>query len=367
MGRRVRAVLLLAALLWGTGPAGALELQQGRIRLVLHERIGRFSLYLLGTGEGQKDLPLLVDQDPRTSFVSLFVENKIYRLGDNPEFKGRVEKTAEGAAFAWESGRVRVTMSFVPVSSRPDGEQDAVEIRLKAANLTQSTLSIGVRLLLDTALGEDGPSHFITSREPEIRREMSFAGSPPLRWWASAAVQKTETVGTETVGVECLNAGGAITPPNRVVFANWKRLSDAAWLYEPSASRNFSHVPYSINDSAVAQYYDPQPVAGGGEREIVLVMGVYDPAGYAAYSTDRQKLETILEEVSATADSKADDLRASVGLRLKAVEDLIREIDARLEAAAAGSGPETGAEDLRAMEQILQELNRKVEELPRSP
>ena len=314
-----RAVLLLAVLGWSVSTAGALEIQSGRLRLVLHENSGRFSLYLGGAGEGGRDLPLLVDDDPRTSFTSLFVENRIYRLGDSPEFRGKAEKTVDGAAFFWESSRIRATMSFSPLSSRPDGERNAVKISLRVRNLTQSELAVGARLLLDSHLGEGAGAHFLTDRGQEIERETTVGSSELLRYWASVRKRKEGTV-----GVECLVDGRGLTRPDRLVFANWKRLSDAVWLYETAGSRNFSHEPYSVNDSAVALHYDPQSLPAGEEREVALVLGEYDPTGYISVTGSTPRAQ-----VSAAA--AAGDPTAIVR-ELQEVDALIGDIDARLQA-----------------------------------
>ena len=67
-----------------------------------------------------------------------------------------------------------------------------------------------------------------------------------------------------------------------MAFANWKRLSDATWDFDTSGARGFSLLPYSVNDSAVAQYYDPRPIPRSGEATFTLAMGLYSKAGYAA-------------------------------------------------------------------------------------
>jgi hypothetical protein len=65
-----------------------------------------------------------------------------------------------------------------------------------------------------------------------------------------------------------------------VVFANWKRLNDASWSYTTSSARNFNLLPYSVNDSAVAQYYEPRKVAKGTGFTVTMCMGKYSPAGF---------------------------------------------------------------------------------------
>jgi len=71
--RSALAVLLLGAALLRAWP---LEVSEGRLKLVLHQGMGRFSLYLDG-------MALFVDQDPRTSGLSLLLDDRVYKLGDS--------------------------------------------------------------------------------------------------------------------------------------------------------------------------------------------------------------------------------------------------------------------------------------------
>ena len=47
----------------------SLELNNGRIKLVLHKNIGRFSLYYLSDQEEQRYTSFFLDQDVRTSVM----------------------------------------------------------------------------------------------------------------------------------------------------------------------------------------------------------------------------------------------------------------------------------------------------------
>ena len=84
-------------------PLAAVEIEAGNVHLILHEGIGRFSLYTRSpSGE---TIPLFVDQDPRTSGISLVVNEKIYKLGDSAEFRETAEQATGEAAggFQWSS------------------------------------------------------------------------------------------------------------------------------------------------------------------------------------------------------------------------------------------------------------------------
>ncbi len=276
MMHRRMAVLAAAVLLLASAFAWPLELTRGRIRLVLHEDTGRFSLYSVSAEGGRSEYTaLFVAQDPRTSKLSLVVDNRVYVLGDSGEFKQTAEKTGQGARFLWESRLLQVEQRFSFIAPSGSTIPGGVLISLELTNRADRQLQVGARLLLDTYLGEDGTSHFRTDRDPQVTREMTVTRSDMIRYWVSTSVRRDAPEALESV-----TSGPGITEPDRIVFANWKRLSDSPWAYQSSPSRNFNLLPYSINDSAVAQYYDPAPLAPGATRTIAMLLGNYSPQGY---------------------------------------------------------------------------------------
>ncbi len=344
----------------------ALEIQQDGVKVVLHEGIGRFSLYHRSYDSGERFTPLFVDQDPRTSGLSLVVNNKIFKLGDTAEFSEEVEKsTPEGPAhFQWQSKTLGVIQEFEIVT-------DGVKMSIRITNLTRSELSVGVRLCLDTYLGEENLAHFSTDRHQEIRGELSITKANMIRYWISASSQAPGQP-----GLKCITSGPGITAPDRIVFANWKRLSDASWGYETSANRNFNLMPYSINDSAVCMYYDPQVLPAYQSREIILVLGslTVDSSGAIAAETapaaeaasaaetapaaETSEPETLqaLYERAHTEAGQDRDLPLAVQRDLDLLNSLLEMIDEKLSA-----GEEVSLEDIRLMEQILSDIKDRSE------
>ena len=101
-----RTSCLVLALLMAAAVAGnAVEVDSGGVRLILHEGIGRFSLYTRPEPGSPEYVPLFVDQDPRTSGISLVVNDKIYKLGESAEFSESSEKSTEtvGSSPPWKT------------------------------------------------------------------------------------------------------------------------------------------------------------------------------------------------------------------------------------------------------------------------
>ncbi len=344
----------------------ALEVREGRMRLVLHEGIGRFSLYIRSAPEGAPSgepagarfIPLFVDRDPRTSGLNLVVNNKIYKMGDTAEFSERVEKASSGrpARFLWESKTVRVVQEFLPVSSSASAQADGVRMSIRIENLTRGELTAGVRLCLDTYLGEETLSHFSTDRHQEIRGELSISTGNMVRFWQSGPSQSSQDV-----GLFCLTAGPEVTSPDEVVFANWKRLSESSWGYQTSTKRNFNLMPYSINDSAVCLYYEPETLKARGSREVSIILGdmtlgASGEAPQAAASlTAGATLEALGEQLR-TSSRDFEDIPAAILQDLDHLNKLLEAIEDKL-----SPGADISDEDIRLMEQILSDIKDRSE------
>ena len=270
----VRLLVLLAGLAAAIVPLGALEVSNGQVKLTLHEGIGRFSVAGLARASGGSYTPLLVAQDPRTSMVSLLVADRVIRLGESSDFREAAEKTATGALFTWTSKQLVVTETFTFIGEPGADVASGVRVDLAVKNVSNRDVTVGVRYLFDTWLGEASSVHFRTDTVSGLTREMTVTSEERPAWWVSPLAGDPDGF-----GFECMLSGEDVTVPDRVVFANWKRLSDAPWSYATSAARTFSQAPYSLNDSAVGQYYDARPVPRGETLTITLALGRASPSG----------------------------------------------------------------------------------------
>jgi hypothetical protein len=331
----VLAMLLLGAL---CAPAWALDLADGRIKLTLHERIGRFSLSCQTRGKDGIYVPLLASQDPRTTSVSVVAGNKIYRMGESSEFSEAVEKTPTGGRFIWRSAFLQVTETFTWLASQDSPVTDGVRVDIALKNLSQADITAGVRFLFDTYLGESSFVHFRTDTLTQVSRELTLqAGSRPAYWVSPLAGDP------EDFGFQVITSGQGITVPDKIVFANWKRLSDAPWVFDTSPSRNFSLLPYSVNDSAASQYYDPRPIPRGGEVTITLAIQKFSMAGFGVSSSTLAP--------SLAAGQKATGDRRVVTADLATVNRILAQVDA-----GVTSGTIISDEDLVQIESTLKDL-----------
>jgi hypothetical protein len=335
-------------------PLSALDVADGRIRLSLTEGIGRFVLSCQTRGSTGVYVPLLAAQDPRTTSLSIVVGNKIYRMGESSEFSEKAEKVTGGARFVWKSSFIQVTETFTFIAAMDSSVSTGVRVDLSLKNLSEKDITAGARYIFDTYLGESRGLHFRTSSLPQLSKELTLTPADKAAWWESPLAGDPDGF-----GFQVMTSGAGLTVPDRVVFANWKRLSDSNWAFDTSAARNFSVLPYSVNDSAAAQYYEPRPIQRSGESTITLAMGLFSKAGYSANSatpvasTPAPDFSSDIRESLTAGKNAANDAQAARA-DLSSVNAILNELDSKIGTAAAVS-----EDELALIESALKDLGSR--------
>jgi hypothetical protein len=320
----------------------AAEYIDGRIRLVLHEGNGRFSLYYMTSPSSYE--AFFVDQDPRTSFLSVMVNDRSYKLGETSVFRTRIGGTRQNPAIIFESSFLSVIQEFSFVRTPGSQASNGVRITLRLENRGSQQASVGIRLLLDTNLGEDTQSHFIIDSRP-VNSETYIERGGSERQWISRN-NHISLMGSIASGEEGADA---------IHFANWKRLSDVSWKLTYSAGRNFNYPPYSVGDSAVCYYFNPLPLARGETRDYFLYLSSEDEQGFVFQNTalgeniSRFLAESIpLPDAVSLTNPPVDDTVRQSDI------NLLRELIARIDEYIA-SGSVTD-EELAAIETVISRL-----------
>jgi hypothetical protein len=335
------AAVLLACIL---APAAALEIEQGRMRLTLHEDNGRFSIYYLENIREDEYTPLLFNRDPRTSSLGLLLDNRIVTLGSSSDFEQEVKEEVEGASFVWENSRFEIRERFRFIRSSEEKLTDGVRIDITVSNVSGAARKVGVHYLFDTYLGERGNVHYTTSTGDTLTRETEYTGSVP-DWWLSPAGEQHAFEGLRTV-----MDGGDLTPPDRIVFANWKRLNESTWNMQVQEERKYNLLPYSVNDSAACHFYEPELLQPGDSRTVSLILGTGSGYTVTAEDSETEQKDSAVEEL--TKKKGTDDKKpVSLEERLIRVNDLLKTIDKLLAAEE-----ELTREKVEILEQSLQEL-----------
>jgi hypothetical protein len=304
----------------------ALEFRHGLIRLIIHENTGRFSLFYLADPETDRYEPLFSHQDPRTSFLAVNVDSRVYRIGENPVFTIRVEKNQARPAIIFESPFLRIRQEFSFIKTPGSPESNGIKITVRLENRESRQIRAGMRLLIDTNLGEGfGEYPFVTDTQV-ITAETAIGLASEDRWWVSRN-SRFSLMGSIFAGQD--------VGPDFLHFANWKRLNDLPWKVGYTPGRNFNLPPYSMGDSAVCYYYDPAPLPPGETASYSIFLAAEDPAGFGFktfISPEQREADLILmRDLMGRLDLFLAGEIAINGEELADMERIIAQIKARNE------------------------------------
>ena len=247
----------------------ASEAVNGYIRLILNESSGRYSIYFLSNPNSSRYEPLFSGDDPATSYASVLINGKVYRLGGK-YFKSRIEKQGNGfPSFIFEGENITVTQVFTPIKSANSKFINGVMITYTIQNTGGEEAATGLRILIDTDLNEKLSNTFLTG-EQVVKNETLLEGHSGQRFWISRG-KNTALMGSIINPVD-----RDAKTPDFIHFANWKRLNDAPWKIKYVKKRSFTNAPFSINDSAVCYYFDPQVLVPGSEFTYSIVLSTED-------------------------------------------------------------------------------------------
>jgi hypothetical protein len=337
--------ILVSLVLFLCVPLFGAEYADGRIRLVLDSRTGRFSLYYLTDSSRQRYEAMFMDQDPRTSVLTLNYNGKNYRLGESPEFTVREGGSPQTPALIFESSFVTVTEEFNFITTGSSDTANGVWISFIIKNKSRRRIQAGLRLLLDTKLGEAGATHFTTDIR-SIEEEMILDASTSDKFWVSGPPGELSLMGSVSASVNRI--------PDRIHIANWKRLNDVPWTLEFAQGRKFNNPPYSIRDSALAYYYEPVRIDREKSISFSLLLASWDPQGFSSLRSARASRDPVQES---TEEEAGEELLFFSGMNpaiarsdYNALLGIIEQINAYLDSGAPISDDEITS--------IEQDLNR---------
>lgn len=250
---------------------------------------GAEGLYTIGTTGGD---PLQPNDDNKrllygfplrfgTSYTTMRVESSgtvnDYRLGYDVEADGASSVQGSTVTTQWTVQGVRV-IQRIKLAETPDtGRQDSVLVEYEITNLARSTQEVGLRLLIDTMIGDnDGAPLFVPGVGRVEHERLLGGGALPTYWIA----WESPTFAPALLKARGLLGTGQATMPDSVIIGRWgddlcgtPGLADSPWSYTPNEA-------YGIAcDSAVALYYDVQALAPNQTRRAATYYGLAREAG----------------------------------------------------------------------------------------
>ncbi|MCL2210541.1 MAG: hypothetical protein FWB95_01315, partial [Treponema sp.] len=279
----------------------------GFFRLVLNEKKGSFSLYFLADPVSMRYESLFNSSDPSASYITVYFDSNVYKLGSSKHFKTRLTRIDGAPAIVYESSFLILTQIFTPIRTSSSNVANGVMITLTAENIGTQMSSVGLRMLIDTDLGEGRRQvPFITNTQI-ISSELLLEGNSEERFWVSRG-KNTALMGSIVspfAGED--NENG----PDAVHIANWKRLNDTPWKLRYMEGRSFNYIPNSIRDSAVCYYFGPSMLDRGDLLSYKIYLTTEDIAWYNLTAPLPVSTASILERSKASAAPEKTSRRQS--------------------------------------------------------
>lgn len=256
------------------------ELANEYLKVRVEKKSGR---YILQTVKGDPNNSrddnkfLSYNDEPPTSFTTIaFGEDgkKAYKYGsgDGKFLKAPVvENGTIVSIWAVNSCWVIQTLSFTnsPTTRSPD----SLKIEYRVVNRSDAKKQVGVRILIDTTLGEtDGTPYFLPG-VGKVDNEREYSGSAiPTYWYSFDNLDNPVIRSMGTV------KDAAVTLPDRLIFASWKKLDQHPWKYKVNSGSSFRRSLLGARDSAVAMYYNVREVVPGYEMKVSTLYGMFGTA-----------------------------------------------------------------------------------------
>lgn len=207
---------------------------------------------------------LFEDSDPGTSYLTITVDERNYRLQKSSFFNQHIEEYPGLIILHWSNKILHVTQSV-----QVDNQIKGFKVNISVRNLSKNYISVGMKQIIDT-FNNTADADFLIDGDIPIDSEKSWSDSAIPPYWG------TNPLKSDDFHVSFTSYGDR--KPDQLVFSNWKRLSDSDWSFNIREGRDFSLLPYSINDSAAGIFYNPISIPPGTEISVQYALTAGGPA-----------------------------------------------------------------------------------------
>jgi len=283
-------------------------LENGYIRIAVDNKTGRFGIR---TVEGQpirkndQSVDMLFrGDDPETSFTTFRINGTDYIFGNPYKFsdtffseisKPRIVNNSNGSRqieTVWTIEGVSIKQILMLYSDPSDKLNSGnVNIRYEVTNRSGAQVQVGTRILLDTMVGgNDGPAMQIgTAYGKSLTVERKLVHDPvvpegdvaywklPPYWVMKDSLDPTNPLATNVTAYGFNNfSEGNVHIVDEMIVGHWNGLANTKWDYTPNGNLDFTRDTndYGTADSAVAFYWEPDPIPNKGTLTYETVYGL---------------------------------------------------------------------------------------------
>ena len=294
--KRTIAFVLLIALIFTKMPLDVfaaaeagdrISIDNGYIRYSINRKTGGFSVSTL-TGHPQKkyddNIPLLFREDSsstETSFTTVRIDGKDYIFGqdygwfgiDSKLYEPVVDYVNRTVITKWVIKGVEVTQKVAISGDRNNDLCGNAGISYEIKNTNKEAKKVGIRTLLDTALGNLDAPYMISGFEstPTVtERELKGADVPDQ-------IRGLDSVtNPNMMSYAILKGWSNGAAPDRVIIGHWANLANTRYDYTPNRNCDFSNYSsiYRTPDSALAFYWSEDTLPSNAVRKAEFLYGI---------------------------------------------------------------------------------------------
>ena len=359
MRNTLKAILALSVFLFILifhNVATASTIQNEYLLVTVDDETGRL---FLSTIQGKPDIKgdekkdLLFYDKPPSSYTLIYLDDDILTYGNdigkfNPPIVG-----TRSIKLEWKYQYITAIQEVSFIKRENTGIEDGVLVKYIVKNNDKHSHKIGFRILFDTFLGENSKYHFELSNGEKLQAPKSFEKNNMPNYWISQ----------DRKGIVCLRGvlkGNHVVTPDKVIFANYKALTENPRNFYIRRSRNFDYPPYSRRDSAVALYYKPIEIKSNGERIVYTILGL---CGNESYESEKPVVEVATPKKEKKVEQITYHVRNYSAFRqevqniselqkeISSIDNLLSEINKFLKKRDAGE--EVNLKDIEKIEKCL--------------
>lgn len=310
---------------------------------------GRFAVETTGGAparENDDNKPLIYGRpNPWTSYTSLWINNEKYVFGGSTQRRagkgakyGEViqEPTVEDNKIVTKTkyDNVVVEQILSIVKSSTTGLADSAQIKYRIINQGEEKAKIGLRVMLDTMLGENDGAPFRLGEDTISTDKLYYTKQLDNFWQAFDSISDPQVTSQGSF------IGPDVSTPDKVYFSDWGSMADGVWDFDFNPGQEFIRKGEYEIDSAIAMYWVPEVIEAGESQTYItkyglggitivpgiLSLGVTSPAEVTldennqsfpvvAYLENTSEIEArdVSIELKLPDDFKADEISRNLG------------------------------------------------------
>lgn len=244
---------------------------------------GRFAVETTGGAparENDDNKPLIYGRpNPWTSYTSLWINGEKYVFGGKTERRagaeakyGKIiqEPTVKDNQIITKArfDKIIVEQILSIVKSSTTGLADSAQIQYRIINEGEKEEKIGLRVMLDTMLGQNDGAPFRLGTDTIDSDKLYYDKQLDDFWQAFDSISDPQVTSQGSF------IGPDVSTPDKVYFSDWGSLADGVWDFDFNPEQEFIRKGEYEIDSAMAMYWVPQKIKPGETRTYITKYGL---------------------------------------------------------------------------------------------